>query len=78
VQLAVRAAMTDRVEVTTGGPWKRNWTTQHRERWGVLAVNRQNLRSAMTITRHVGGRAPKYTFQTIPDACAIHPIKRGQ
>jgi CelD/BcsL family acetyltransferase involved in cellulose biosynthesis len=39
--------------------YKKDWMSQRRERWGVLALNPRTPRGVLAIARHVGGRAVK-------------------
>jgi CelD/BcsL family acetyltransferase involved in cellulose biosynthesis len=39
--------------------YKRDWMSQRRERWGILALNPRTPRGLLAIARHVGGRAVK-------------------
>jgi hypothetical protein len=50
----------DEVDYLTGDDsYKRDWMSQRRERWGILALNPRTPRGALAILRHVGGRAVK-------------------
>ena len=40
-------------------PYKKDWMSQRRERWGFLALNPHTPRGVLAIARHVGGRALK-------------------
>jgi Acetyltransferase (GNAT) domain len=40
-------------------PYKKDWMSARRERWGILAMNPLTFRGALAIARHVGGRAAK-------------------
>ena len=39
--------------------YKKDWMSQRRERWGILALNPRTLRGVLAIARHVGGRTAK-------------------
>lgn len=39
--------------------YKKDWMSQRRERWGILALNPRTPRGLLAIARHVGGRAVK-------------------
>jgi hypothetical protein len=39
--------------------YKKDWMSNRRERWGILALNPRTPRGALAIARHVGGRAVK-------------------
>lgn len=45
-------------------PYKKNWLSQRRERWGLLAMNPRSLAGCLGILRNVGGRAAKNVWQT--------------
>lgn len=40
-------------------PYKRDWMSHRRERWGILALNPRTLPGLLGVVRHVGGRAVK-------------------
>jgi len=39
--------------------YKKDWMSQRRERWGILALNPRTPRGLLAIARHIGGRAVK-------------------
>ncbi|HKV62603.1 MAG TPA: GNAT family N-acetyltransferase [Candidatus Acidoferrum sp.] len=39
--------------------YKKDWMSERRERWGILALNPRTPRGLLAIARHVGGRAVK-------------------
>jgi hypothetical protein len=39
--------------------YKKDWMSQRRERWGILALNPRTTRGVLAIARHIGGRAVK-------------------
>jgi len=45
--------------LTGDDPYKKDWMSHRRERWGMLAMNPKTIRGASAILRHVGGRAVK-------------------
>ena len=48
------------VDYLTGDdPYKRDWMSHRRERWGILALNRRTIKGMTGIARHVGGRVAK-------------------
>jgi hypothetical protein len=48
------------VDYLTGDDnYKRDWMSQRRERWGILALNPRTPLGALAIARHVGGRTAK-------------------
>jgi len=59
----------DKVEeidyLTGDDPYKKNWMSHRRERWGILAMNPRTAPGALAILRNVGGRAAKSAFQKL-------------
>jgi len=50
------------VDYLTGDDaYKKDWMSQRRERWGILALNPRTPRGILEIGRHIGGRAMKRT-----------------
>jgi CelD/BcsL family acetyltransferase involved in cellulose biosynthesis len=50
----------DCVDYLTGDdPYKRDWMSHRRERWGIVAFNPRSLRGCVQAIRHVGGRRMK-------------------
>jgi hypothetical protein len=48
------------VDYLTGDDaYKKDWMSQRRERWGILALNPRTPRGALAIARHIGGRTIK-------------------
>ena len=58
-----RAIDVDRVEVVDrlqgDDPYKREWMSHRRERWGILAMNPRTTRGVLGLLRHVIGRFVK-------------------
>jgi hypothetical protein len=46
-------------------PYKSDWLSQRRERWGIMAFNSRRPLGLAMAARHVGGRALKYNLNNI-------------
>jgi CelD/BcsL family acetyltransferase involved in cellulose biosynthesis len=66
MQNAIDVEKVTEIDYLTGDDrYKQDWMSHRRERWGILAMNPRTLGGAVTIVRHVGGRAVKRTVQRI-------------
>jgi hypothetical protein len=62
------------VDFLTGDDaYKKDWMSQRRERWGILALNPRTPRGVLAIARHIGGRAVKRAAMSF-----AKPFRRGQ
>jgi hypothetical protein len=46
-------------------PYKSQWLSQRRERWGIMAFNPRRLHGAIGAVRHVGGHAAKAALKRL-------------
>lgn len=53
--------------------YKKDWMSQRRERWGILALNPRTPRGVLAIACHVGGRAVKRAAMSL-----ANPFRRGK
>jgi hypothetical protein len=53
--------------------YKKDWMSQRRERWGILALSSRTPRGILAIARHVGGRAVKRAAMSF-----ANPFRRGK
>jgi hypothetical protein len=60
MQHAIDVDKVSTVDYLTGDdPYKKDWMSHRRERWGILALNRRTIKGLTGIARHVGGRFVK-------------------
>jgi CelD/BcsL family acetyltransferase involved in cellulose biosynthesis len=47
--------------------YKKDWMSQRRERWGILALNPRTPRGLLAIAHHIGGRAVKRAVESLAE-----------
>jgi len=56
------------VDYLTGDdPYKRDWMSHRRERWGIIAFNPRTMNGALSAMKHVGGRTLKIIMRNLAD-----------
>lgn len=56
----------DQVDYLVGDdPYKKDWMSHRRERWGIRAFNPRTFRGKMATVRHIGGQALKRATQRV-------------
>jgi hypothetical protein len=64
MQHAIDVDRVREVDYLTGDdPYKRDWMSHRRERWGMMAFNLRTLRGLLAAARHIGGRRLKSLWQ---------------
>lgn len=53
--------------------YKKDWMSERRERWGILALNPRTPRGVLAIARHIGGRGMKRLAVSL-----AKPFRRGK
>jgi CelD/BcsL family acetyltransferase involved in cellulose biosynthesis len=66
IRAAIDAEKVQEIDYLTGDDqYKRDWMSQRRERWGILAMNPRTPKGAAAIVRHVAGRFAKRAIQRL-------------
>ena len=57
------------VDYLTGDdPYKKQWMSHRRERWGIMAFNPRTVRGCLTMAKNIGGRALKQNYLNLKQA----------
>ena len=66
IQHVLEADRVQEIDFGSGDdPYKKNWLSHRRERWGLLAMNPRSLVGCMGILRNVGGHAAKSVWRAL-------------
>lgn len=66
MQRAIDMDKVQEIDYLTGDDsYKKDWMSDRRERWGILAMNPRTVRGALGIARHVAGRAIKRSLRSL-------------
>lgn len=69
MQQAIDTDRVDTVDYLTGDePYKQDWMSHRRERWGIIAFKRSSARGMLAAARHIGGRLLKRYMRQVINA----------